>query len=490
MNPQLTSLDRDRPHLLYFSMLCFIAAIGGLLFGFDTAVISGAIGFLEKQFELGPIMLGWLVSSALVGCLIGAASGGWLSDRFGRKTVLMLSATLFVATSLGCALAPGTQLLIIARLIGGIGVGIASVVVPLYIAEISPAHLRGRMVSFYQFAIAVGVLAAYFSNAALLEVARHCETSADMVPWCRWMFVDQIWRGMLGSLALPAGAFLLLLFLVPESPRWLTKQGRANRALDILSRIGGRTEAQRQMDEIRETISHEAGNLGQLLQPGMRRALGIAVFLACSAQLSGINAIIYYGPKILENAGYQVGKALSGQVILGLVNVVFTVLAMWKMDTMGRRPLLFIGNMGVFVSLVMVGLFFATGVTTGIWLVIFMSAYLASFAFSLGPIPWVVMSEIFPTRIRGRAMSIATLSLWLANTLVCQTFPWMDKHLGPAVSFWAYASMVFPLFLFVWKIMPETKGRSLEELEKSFRPAPEGESVSLGSVAAVDGKTA
>jgi SP family arabinose:H+ symporter-like MFS transporter len=464
------SSDRDRGNLLYFSVLCFIAAIGGLLFGFDTAVISGANGFLKEQFRLGPLMRGWLVSSALVGCLIGAAAGGWLSDRFGRKRILLLAGALFVATSLGCSLAAEIHLLIIARLIGGMGVGIASMVVPLYIAEISPAHLRGRMVTFYQFAITIGVLAAYFSNAALLEVAQRYQTSTDMVPWLRWMFVDQVWRGMLGSLMLPAGAFFLLLLFVPESPRWLTKQGRADQALEILSRIAGRSDAQRQMDEIRETISHEAGNIGQLFQPGMRRALGIAVFLACAGQLSGINAIIYYGPTILEGAGYHTGSALGGQVVFGVVGVVFTLLALWKMDTMGRRPLLFIGTLGIFVSLLMVGLFFKTGVTTGYLLVLFISMFLASFAFSLGPIPWVVMSEIFPTRIRGRAMSIATLCLWLTNTVICQAFPWMDEHWGPAATFWTYAAMVSPVFLFVWKVMPETKGRSLEELEKLFQP--------------------
>lgn len=463
------SSPREQGSTLYFGVLCFIAALGGLLFGFDTAVISGAVGFLEKQFSLSPMMLGWLVSSALVGCLIGSACGGWLSDRFGRKRVLMLSAALFVATSIGCAIAPEAHTLTLARLIGGMGVGIASMVVPLYIAEISPARVRGRMVTFYQFAITIGVLAAYFSNAALLELANHLGNTLGAAPWVRWMFVDELWRGMLGSLVVPAGLFFLLLFLVPESPRWLTKQDRDEDAYRILARIAGDADAQRQMTDIRDTISHEAGDIGQLFQPGMRWALLIAVFLACSGQLSGINAVIYYGPKILETAGFHVGSALGGQVLLGAVNVVFTVLALWKMDTLGRRPLLLLGNLGVCLSLVMIGLFFATGVKAGVWLVAFLSWYLASFAFSLGPIPWVVMSEIFPTRIRGRAMSIATVSLWLTNTVVCQTFPWLDQNLGPAVTFWIYAALVFPVFPFVWKLMPETKGRSLEELEKLFQ---------------------
>jgi len=455
--------------LVYFSALCFIAALGGLLFGFDTAVISGAQGFLEKQFALGPLMLGWIVSSALVGCLVGSGVGGWLSDYLGRKKVLLLAAGLFVLTSVGCALAPDPHVLALARLIGGLGVGIASMVVPLYIAEISPARLRGRMVSFYQFAITIGILAAYLSNAALLELSERSAGAIAPGGWYHWFLVDQVWRTMLGSMVLPALAFLVLLALVPESPRWLTKQGHDDQALAILARITGAAEAESQMAEIRQTIAQETGDLRQLLEPGMRRALAMAVFLACAAQFSGINAIIYYGPKIFDSAGFQLGKALSGQVVLGLVNVVFTVLAMWKVDSLGRRPLLFWGNLGVFGSLVMVGAFFAVGMTQPFWLILFMSAYLACFAFSLGPLPWVFMSEVFPTRIRGRAMSIATLSLWAANTVVCQTFPTMRESLGPALTFAIYAALVSPAFYFAWKIMPETKGRTLEQLERYFR---------------------
>jgi len=457
----------ERGSLLYFTAVCFVAALGGFLFGFDTAVISGTESFLTRQFQLDALMLGWVVSSALVGCVVGSAAGGWLSDRFGRKNILVLSAVLFTATGLGCAVAPNAHVLTAARLIGGIGVGVASMVAPLYIAEISPPRHRGRMVSFYQFAITIGILAAYFSNAMFLRLS-HAGASVAGGGLYQWMVVDEVWRGMFGSMLVPAAVFLLLLMGVPESPRWLAKRRRHDHALGILARVAGRLEAEREMTEIRETISHEAVELRQLFRPGMRKALAMSVFLACSAQLSGINAIIYYGPKIFEDAGFVISDALGGQVILGIVNVVFTVLAMWKVDTMGRRPLLLVGNLGVFLSLAAVATLFATGVTGGTLLIFFISTYLACFAFSLGPLPWVLMSEIFPTHVRGRAMSIATFSLWLTNTVVCLTFPSLAQMLGPASTFAIYAVMVLPVFVFVIKFMPETKGRSLEELEKMF----------------------
>jgi len=458
----------ERGSLAYFGVLCFIAALGGLLFGFDTAVISGALPLLKIQFGLSPGMEGWLVASALVGCLMGAGIGGWLSDLFGRKRVLVLSAILFTLTSIGCAAAPEPHLLIVARLIGGIGVGIASMVVPLYIAEISPAHLRGRMVSFYQFAITIGVLAAYLSNAALHRYSETAAVEAGEGFW-RWMLVDEAWRGMLGTMVVPAAAFFLLLLPVPESPRWLTKQGEDRRAEAILARIGGSQEAERQMIEIRETIAEERGDLGQLLEPGTRRALLMAVFLAISGQFSGINAIVYFGPRIFDDAGFQLGGALGGQVILGLVNVVFTVVAIVTVDTLGRRPLLAAGNTGVFASLLLLAVLFFVGATQPVPLILVMSAYLAFFAISLGPLPWIFMSEVFPTRVRGRAMSIATLMLWAANTVVCYSFPVLEETLGPAWIFCIYAAMICPVFIFVWKYMPETKGRSLEQLERFFR---------------------
>jgi MFS transporter, SP family, arabinose:H+ symporter len=474
--PSPAALLPEKGSLSYFTVLCFIAAIGGFLFGFDTAVISGVNPFMEKQFglEKDDFMKGWIVASALLGCIGGSVIAGPLSDRFGRKRILILSAALFGLSGIGCAVATSPWVFTLPRLIGGIGVGVAGMVVPLYIAEISPAHLRGRMVTFYQLAITIGIVVAYFTNA--------------IFEWYAGPYWGaEVWRVMIGSLFLPAVGFLALLPFVPESPRWLTKGGKEGQALRILARIAGRSRASAEMGEIRSTLSEEPGDLGQLLvAPGLRKALVFAVFLACSAQLSGINAIIYFGPSILSTAGFDLGNALGGQVILGIVNVLLTGLAIWKVDTMGRRPLMIWGSLGCFLSLAAVGILFAAGVDMvpsekdpkvleilaaswcKPWLIIFMASYLACFAFSLGPLPWVVMSEVFPTRIRGRAMSIATVSLWSANALVCFTFPWLMSQAGPSATFWIFSALVFPAILYSIWAMPETKGKSLEELERFF----------------------
>jgi len=463
----------ERGSTLYFTTLALIAALGGFLFGFDTAVISGAIKSICEQFGLDEIMEGWLVSSALVGCIAGSAAAGSMSDRFGRKRVLVLSGVLFVFTALGCALARDAGFLIFSRLVGGIAVGVAGMVVPLYIAEISPPQLRGRMISCFQLAITIGILAAYFSNALLRDLSARAALDPTS-PFAGWLVLKEVWRSMLGSLVFPAGAFFLFLLFVPESPRWLVKQNRPQEALAVLARIAGRATAQRQMDEIAATIAMEGPGAVRLWGASLRKPLLMAVFLAMSAQASGINAVIYYGPKIFETAHFPFADALGSQVILGVVNVVFTLLVMWKVDTLGRRPLLFWGNAGVFLSLILLSGFFAGPSSHGAWLILFLCTYLACFAFSLGPLPWIFMAEIFPTRIRGRAMSVANLSLWTTNAVVCQTFPWLDKNFGAASTFALYAAMIFPVFFFVGLVMPETKGRSLEELEKDLtlkRPA-------------------
>ena len=452
---------------LYLSAVCMVAALGGLLFGFDTAVISGAEGLLKAQFELSEIEEGWLVASALLGCISGAMAAGTLSDRFGRKRLLVFSGCLFLVSALGSTVPQTPAVLIVARLIGGLGIGFASMLAPLYISEFSPPHLRGRMVALYQLAITVGVLAAYLSNAFLLHLS---ENYAELFGQAtlRWLFVDELWRGMFGAEALPAFLFLLLLLMVPESPRWLTKQQREGEAIGILARVGGRKTAKAEMKEIHDTIAEESGSVGQLFQPGMRIALLISVMLPIFSQASGINAIIYYGPKIFETAGLQLSAALGGAVIIGTVNTAFTVLTLWKIDSLGRKPILQIGTIGAVASLVMIGVLFHTGATTGPWLLVMITSYIAFFAIGFGPIPWVIISEIFPTRIRGRAMSFGVFAIWTTCFLVAQTFPWLLKHLGPAGCFWLYASLSAPSIFFVWFVVPETKGKTLEELEKSW----------------------
>ena len=457
----------ERGSVLYLSGVSTVAALGGLLFGFDTAVISGAIGLLKTQFALGPVMEGWVVSSALVGCIAGAMASGTLSDRFGRKRLLIVSGGLFLVSAFGSTIPQTPGLLIAARLVGGLGVGFASMLAPLYISELSPPHLRGRMVALYQFAITVGVVAAYFSNAFLLHLAENYSVLFGQET-LRWIFVDELWRGMFGAEVLPACLFLFLLLTVPESPRWLTKQQRGDEAASILARVGGRETATSQMEEIRETIAHESGSVWQLFQPGMRIALLIGVMLPIFGQVSGINVIIYYGEEIFNAAGWQLGDALGGLVIIGIVNSAFTLLTIWKIDSWGRKPILQLGTFGVVASLVLVGLLFHNEATQGPWLLVLILCYIASFAIGLGPIPWVVISEIFPTRVRGRAMSFGVFAVWATCGLVSQTFPWLKESLGPAGCFWLYAALCAPSILFVWAVVPETKGKTLEEIEKSW----------------------
>jgi len=455
--------EADRTYLLG---LALIAALGGFLFGYDTAVISGTIGFVKNQFALDAVMEGWYVSSALVGCIAGVAVAGFLSDAFGRKRVLMLSAVLFLVSAIGCMLAPGHPSLVVYRLIGGVGVGVASMLSPLYIAEVSPPRVRGRMVALYQFNITAGILCSYFVNAWLLNVAQ--DAPGGGAGWWQAAFVDEVWRGMLGSEALPALLFLVLLVLVPESPRWLVTRGREAGARRILARINDAGTADREIKEIKAVVAAEPESYRVLLQPGMRLALFIGIVLAFLTQVSGINAIIYYGPRILEEAGFTLGDALGGQVIIGIVNVAFTLIAIWKIDVLGRRPLLIAGVSGIVASLLVVGLLFKLGQTDGPWLLIFILFFIACFAFSFGPVIWVLLSEIYPTRLRGRAMSIATFSLWTGTALVGQLVPWLLETLRPHGTFWLFAVLCAPAIYLGWKVIPETKGKSLEEIERHW----------------------
>jgi sugar porter (SP) family MFS transporter len=453
--------------LLYLSLACGVAALGGLLFGFDTAVISGAIGQVKAQYELTDWMEGLIVSSATIGCLIGSAIAGTLSDRFGRKNILLLSAVLFTLCAIGSAMPRAPWHLMAARLIGGTGIGIASMLSPLYIAEISPARLRGGLISVYQLAITTGVLVAYLSNYGLAELARlHPEFYGSGV-W-RVVFVDEVWRGMLLAGLLPAVVLFGLLLFVPESPRWLTKQGCSAAALGILTRINGREAALRELAEIEETIAQESGSIGQLFHRGMRLALAIGIVLPFFSQISGVNVIIYYGPTVLKTAGLGANAALSWQILFGVVCSIATLAAILTIDRLGRKPLLLWGIAGVGAMLATSGALMAGDKISPMWLVAVFSVYLACFNFSYGSVCWVIVSEIFPTAIRGRAMSISIFSLWTGCTLVTQTFPPLLRAVGPTYTFWLYGLTIPVAFLFVLFLVPETKGRSLEQIERQW----------------------
>jgi sugar porter (SP) family MFS transporter len=439
----------------YVYLLTFVAALGGLLFGYDTGVISGTIGFMQTRFALDSTQTGWAASSALVGCILGAALAGSLSDRFGRRRILIVSAVLFLVSAITSALPRNLTELAIARILGGIGVGMASMLSPLYISEIAPAGIRGRLVSLNQLAIVSGFLVVYFVNAWI--------QAAGDESWN----VALGWRLMFASGSIPAVLFFALLFSVPESPRWLVKQGRAEEALDMLVSVGGRIHAERELREIREAVAHEGGSIWQVFQPGIRVAMIIAIVLAVFQQITGINSILYYGPEIFKDAGAGTHAAFMQTVLVGVVNVGFTFVAIFSVDKLGRKALLVFGalSMGLFIFLT--ALSFQFGLS-GAWTLLFVLCYIGSFAVSLGPVVWVYVSELFPTRIRGRAMAVATLCLWCACYLVSQTFPDLVERLGRPVPFYIYGAMCMIMALFVWLVVPETKGRTLEEIERNW----------------------
>lgn len=452
----------------YLALISFIAALGGFLFGFDTAVVSGTLEYLRDQYQLNEFMEGVVVATALVGCMVGALIAGSLSDRFGRKVMLIVSAILFVVGAIGTAVPPNVDLLILARWVGGVGVGVASMLAPMYLSEVSPPQVRGRLIALYQLAITIGIVVAYFSNVLLQWLSTDAWAGLPVGFW-RWVLVDEVWRGMFGAGVIPALAFLLLLLLVPETPRWLAKQGRVDEARAILARIVGTREADRELVEIRQSLEQEGGSLRQLLQPGLRVALVIGVLLPFFSQVSGINAIVYYGTTIFREAGWELSESLGGQAYVGFVNVLFTLVAVAVVDRFGRKPLLYIGISGLVVALVAAAVLFAAELTN--WqLVAVLMLYMACFAFSLGPVPWIIIAEIFPTRIRGRAMSVGTFTIWGTNTLVMLLFPTLRDGLGPALTFAMFAMLVAPALLLTWLLIPETKGRSLEEIERSWQP--------------------
>jgi MFS transporter, SP family, arabinose:H+ symporter len=443
--------------------ITLVASLGGFLFGFDMAVISGVLPLVQKQFSLTAAQEGWFVSSALVGCIIGVAFSGELSDRLGRKKLLLLSAVLFFLSALGCALMPSLSWVIAFRLLGGIGIGIASNVVPLYISEIAPSQIRGRLVTYYQFALTFGILVAYLTNAALLNYAEKNELSGSFVAT---ILDEEVWRSMFGLGVIPAACFLVGLFSIPESPRWLISKGRQEEGLDIIRRVTGDSNSVVQA-EVQDLARR--GSYKELFAPGMRKALLIGVLLPLFSQFSGINAIIYYGPSILSNAGISLSNSLISQIIFGAANMLFTLIAIWKVDSWGRRPLYLVGTAGATVTLIATGICFYAGLTTTVWLLLCVLAFLACFAFSIGPLKFVVASEIFPNNIRGRALAISIMVMWIADTIVGQLTPILLEELGSAGTFWFFAFFCVVAFISVYKLLPETKGQSLEQIEKYWK---------------------
>jgi SP family arabinose:H+ symporter-like MFS transporter len=445
--------------------ITIIATMGGLLFGFDMAVISGVLPFVKQQFALSSIAEGWFVSSALVGCIIGVSFSGELSDRLGRKKMLMVAAVLFFISAAGTALSPNYSLLVLARMLGGTGVGVASIVAPLYISEIAPAKIRGRLVTFYQLAITAGILIAYLTNSGLLSLSLSYE-GENKGGFLHLTFVKEVWRSMLGLGVIPSLLFFIGLCFVPESPRWLIQKGHEAEGVTILIKIENEQTAAREVAAIKSAVNQEAGTYKELFSPALRKPLLIGLLLPLLSQFSGINAVIYYGPRILNDAGINISNALLSQIIFGLANFLFTIIAIWKVDKMGRRPLYIVGSIGATLSLLFTGFCFYSGATNNIALVISIILFLACFAFSIGPLKFVIAAEIFPTRIRGRALALSIMTMWVADTVVGQLTPSLLGSAGPAFTFWFFSFCCLLSFWVVYKMVPETKGKSLEEVQE------------------------
>ncbi len=463
-----TSELKANYNLGYVWLISSVAAMGGLLFGWDWVVIGGAKPFFQRYFDLtSEAQIGWANSCALIGCLVGSLVAGTLSDRFGRKRLLILSALLFAVTSIGNGLAHNFTVFIAWRMLGGVAIGLASSLSPMYIAEVAPAQMRGKLVSVNQLTIVVGILLAQVINWYLVRNLPPGAT--DEFIKNSW-FGQQGWRWMFALTAAPSLLFLLGMFLVPESPRWLAKFGRTEQAREVLRRVGGDAYATAAVTEIQSTISSEEVQrvrFKDLLDPRLFKVLVLGVVLAVFQQWCGINVIFNYAEEIFKAAGYDISSVLKNIAWTGSVNLIFTFVALGMVDRLGRRPLMLLGAGGLVLIYLAMGLCYAKGVQ-GLPVLLLVLAAIGCYAMSLAPVTWVVISEIFPNRIRGAAMSVAVTSLWIACFLLTYTFPMLNAKLGSAGTFWLYAAICAAGLAFIFFKLPETKGKTLEQIEKEL----------------------
>lgn len=455
-------------NLRYVLALSFVSAMGGLLFGYDWVVIGGAKPFYELFFELkgSPSLQGWAMSSALVGCLTGAAVAGTLSDRLGRKLLLIMAGALFTLSAFGTGYANVFTPFIIYRILGGVAIGLASTLSPMYIAEVSPAQIRGRFVSLNQLTIVIGILAAQIANWQIAQPVPDGFTDQQILnswngQWgWRWMF----WAEMV-----PASLFFVLMFFVPESPRFLAKQKKDDKALKILSRVGGLGYARSELSNIKETLKDNTDkvNYKALLHPRIRPLLLVGIVLAVFQQWCGLNVVFNYAEEIFASAGYDVSDILFNIVITGSINLIFTLVAMRTVDKWGRRTLMLIGSGGLTIVYILLGGFYFLDFN-GLPVLMMVLLAIAVYAMSLAPVTWVILSEIFPNRIRGAAMAVSTFFLWAASFVLAYTFPLLNSNMGTHGTFWVYSGITLLGFLFIKLKLPETKGKSLEQIEKDL----------------------
>lgn len=435
----------------YVVLISVVAALGGLLFGFDTAVISGTINFIQPYFGLSEAGLGWAVSSLLFGSIGGVFIAGKAGDHFGRKRVLMMAAFLFLLSAIGSASAHVLFFFLISRILGGIAVGIASILSPMYIAELAPAKYRGTLVSMNQLAIVIGILVAFFSNYLLVGTG------------------ENNWRWMLLVMAAPAILLFFSLFMVPESPRWLVARNRNDEALQVLIKTSGKEIAQAELIEIQDTLKNQQeSTFRELLTPRIRPLLFIGIILAVFQQITGINTIMYYAPKIFANVGQSNDTALLQTLMIGGTNLIFTLTAMALIDRFGRKLLIIFGTTGMMLMLTGLSVLYFTNQTSGVLVLIFILGYCAFFSASLGPTVWVMVAELFPNRLRSKGMSVAVVALWIACTIVTIAFPIMLQKLSGGTTFLIFALICLANLLYVLKYVPETKGKTLEQLEKEL----------------------
>jgi SP family arabinose:H+ symporter-like MFS transporter len=449
-------MKRARPALLEFVVLATaVTAIGGFLFGYDTAVINGAISYLKADMGLDSVQEGTAGASAILGCIPGALCAGFLSDRFGRKKLLYLCAALYAVSGIFSALPWTFEQFLAARFLSGLGIGASSMICPVYIAEIAPEESRGRLGTLFQLGIVSGIFLTLFLNKVVQGLGDESWNTAFG------------WRWMLGLEAVPAIIFWGLLFTVPESPRWLAQNGREDEARAVFTRVDGAEHAERELNAIRLAGKQEEGRFSELFTGAYRRPLLIAVLLMAFSQFCGINAIIYYSSRIFASAGAMNDAAFTSSVWVGLVNLLFTGVAIALVDRAGRRPLLLIGTAVQVIALAVVGWLFHTN-SGGVILLVAIVSFTGAFALALGPIGWLLCSEIFPNKVRGRAMSVASFTVWVSCYVVAQTFPMLNDspRVGPALTFWIYGAVSLLAFLIVFFMVPETKGRSLEEIEE------------------------